>query len=578
MRFENNGNALWFAADKNSSDAQGLPASTKLTLTVAVQPINPANNVEILYKRSGSSNVKALRARWKRNDYAKNIQYFTATLLAADCSGDCSETVKYTAVCYRAGRRILGRPEKDDSWVSFSPEPIPINEVAFQVSARLMDDYRVSKSITGESAIVVASDQTGAAQILALDNNGTVFNIHPSEESDTGWEQIPLQNNFTATALAIASATSLTVAFAIGIDEANPEIHFAVHLGGNDWGKWTQIPVDPNLPPGMPAARLLAANVGGKVRLFAFLQGGPFSYQPYSLWSVPWDNSRASWQLMGTVAGTLGEVTKFKAYGAGILASALAQSDPSAFDLLLFPFAAPSSPVTVLPATKFSKATAGMHANGYSGVFLYNDGWISGKQNISYVDGSSATPTAVVIDTSTACLSIQAVDAAQNPLMLMLLNTQNQLMVVHQRSSGAAWREPFLLGDQLQSMIQVKDSQNQTGILAFSLKDDLLCQITQSGARADNPGAWLKEEIDLPVDQVRQVSTYCTEVTITKADGNFLPDQPIEIYAGEVIEAMVAGQSVVLGALYQKPLNQPTFATSADSVPKVGSMPNSNML
>jgi len=106
MRFENDGITLWIDSIDRSE------------VTVAVQPIDAANRVEILLQRRGQSAVERLPASWLWNDHPDDIQYFRAGLRALS-PGD-----RYTAVCSRAGRQAPGRSKAEHTWATFSPDSI----------------------------------------------------------------------------------------------------------------------------------------------------------------------------------------------------------------------------------------------------------------------------------------------------------------------------------------------------------------------------------------------------------------------------------------------------------------------
>jgi len=99
MRFDNDGVSLWFGTPDAPSPTDTVPAGAEITITIAVQPGDRSNKVEVLY-RVNEGFEETVSATWSRNDAQANVQYFRARL-PSRLAGDI---VEYIPVCRRAGR------------------------------------------------------------------------------------------------------------------------------------------------------------------------------------------------------------------------------------------------------------------------------------------------------------------------------------------------------------------------------------------------------------------------------------------------------------------------------------------
>ncbi len=115
MHFENNGITVWIDA---------IDASE---ITVAVQPIDADNRVELLMQRRGHASVERVPAKWLWHDYIDGIQYFQGTISGLS-PGD-----QYLAVCSCGGRQVPEPIEQEHAWATFesglSGDQFPTGEV-----------------------------------------------------------------------------------------------------------------------------------------------------------------------------------------------------------------------------------------------------------------------------------------------------------------------------------------------------------------------------------------------------------------------------------------------------------------
>ena len=100
MRFENDGISLWFGTPDAPGPGDTIHPNTEVTITIAVQPGDRSNTVEVLYRVNKGSDEVA-NARWLRNDAKANVQYFRASLPPRS-AGDI---VEYIPICQRPGRK-----------------------------------------------------------------------------------------------------------------------------------------------------------------------------------------------------------------------------------------------------------------------------------------------------------------------------------------------------------------------------------------------------------------------------------------------------------------------------------------
>jgi hypothetical protein len=81
MRFEHQGMCLWYGAPDAPAPSETVPTGTGIPITIAVQPANARNRVEVLY-RMNRGPTETAPARWVRNDPAGKTQYYRANLPA----------------------------------------------------------------------------------------------------------------------------------------------------------------------------------------------------------------------------------------------------------------------------------------------------------------------------------------------------------------------------------------------------------------------------------------------------------------------------------------------------------------
>jgi Tc toxin complex TcA C-terminal TcB-binding domain/Neuraminidase-like domain len=128
MHFEHQGISLWFGTADTSAPSETVPASTEVTITIAVQPISASNRVELLYRvNQGEPEILAAKRRSSHSSISQ-AQYFIA-LLPAFRAGDL---VEYSAICHCAGRQVPSPEEAEYFAGSFrviepGTAPAPIN-------------------------------------------------------------------------------------------------------------------------------------------------------------------------------------------------------------------------------------------------------------------------------------------------------------------------------------------------------------------------------------------------------------------------------------------------------------------
>ncbi len=114
MRFENDNKVLWFGMPDTPCPGETVPPDKEIYITVAVQPGDRNNKVEVSYKVNQGSPEKIV-ASWLRNDASANVQYFKAILPAFQIG----DSIEYSAICRCAGRQVPSPVEAEKLSSSF---------------------------------------------------------------------------------------------------------------------------------------------------------------------------------------------------------------------------------------------------------------------------------------------------------------------------------------------------------------------------------------------------------------------------------------------------------------------------
>src|SRR5262245_42036279 len=118
--------SLWYGTSDAPAPGETVPAGAEVTITVAVQPADASNRIELLY-RTNRGPAETVAARWLRNDVAGKTQYFGAQFPAFR-AGD---SVEYIAICRCAGRQVPSPEEAnrfDSSFRVTAAETRPTTE------------------------------------------------------------------------------------------------------------------------------------------------------------------------------------------------------------------------------------------------------------------------------------------------------------------------------------------------------------------------------------------------------------------------------------------------------------------
>ena len=114
MRVDQDGMSLWFGTADASAPADVVTDGSNISLTIAVQPSDASNRVEVLYRVNGGPR-QALAAGWFRTDPVQKVQYFRAQFPPLRLG----DKVEYSAVCRCAGRQIPSAAEAAQLTSSF---------------------------------------------------------------------------------------------------------------------------------------------------------------------------------------------------------------------------------------------------------------------------------------------------------------------------------------------------------------------------------------------------------------------------------------------------------------------------
>ena len=423
------------------------------------------------------------------------------------------------------------------------------NESSLGISSRLLLDMKMSSTISGDSDMCAIQDQNGYTQLLVRNKKGNLVNIRRSSD-DTGWEQNVMDVPIMISTFAIGSNAGQVIAFAAGANDASPEISYSIQDSNGNWGQWEPIVGNDQVPQQTKVTSLFPVQVNGKLELYGFLEGSPGSHNAgeLSLWWIPWDTATEAWQQLGQPSGTLAAHGKLKGIGEGLLAFERSASDPTKFDLLLFPVPATGQPVAVQRATSAQCLATAIQDHGFSGLFYNEHSWQDGNDTLYFIDGGQEGAQAVAIDikVTTGITQLAATDSSSSePLTLFLLDSDKHLFVVRQPGANASWREPFELGDSYVSIAPAKNQMGVTEIFGFD-PDDTLIRFWEIDDGSGN-NQWKHEPITIPAEEVGEYSSYCTRMLVRDTEGNRMPNKEVTLYAGEITAVTVGGKGVVLG-------------------------------
>src|SRR5258707_206905 len=106
MRVDQDGKSLWFGTTDAPAPADVVPDGASLASTIAVQPPDASNRVEVLYRINGGT-PQTLPASWFRTDPVRKVQSFRVQFPPLR-PGD---RVEFSAVCRCVGRQIPSAAE-----------------------------------------------------------------------------------------------------------------------------------------------------------------------------------------------------------------------------------------------------------------------------------------------------------------------------------------------------------------------------------------------------------------------------------------------------------------------------------
>jgi hypothetical protein len=138
MRFDNEIMSLWFGTPDALGPSDTVPAGAEIAITIAVQPGDRSNKVEVIYRVNKGSDER-VRATWLRNDAPANVQYFRAHL-PPRLAGD---TVEYIPVAHLSvSRKRSSRRQVRRRQAALGPlrrvSSVPLRPVAQQCSREMV--------------------------------------------------------------------------------------------------------------------------------------------------------------------------------------------------------------------------------------------------------------------------------------------------------------------------------------------------------------------------------------------------------------------------------------------------------
>ncbi len=427
------------------------------------------------------------------------------------------------------------------------------SSVKFRASIALMEDYRLGTEITPQTQITQVVNASGQGELFYTGANATrqtvIYNVFPDRASGTGWNVSAIVPDFIPGQLEGGVYQGLLTLFCVGPDTSNPDLHFIQRDGSGKWGVWKTIDhssVYDELTPPCYVRAIATGLVAGKLELSAVLAD---SMGRLSLWQVAWGETTAKWRRLGPVDSPFLDFCSTRQWGEGVLAAQANETDPTAMDLLFFPFQ-DAGPVVLCGRQHFRYAdSAYVTPPGepirYSGIFLYNDGLTGGTRGVSYLDGGATTPHPVVIDNTLWCEQIVAVDAGSNPISFMAVDHHMRLNVISREDAYGAWNRVIELGDTLSAITAGLGANGAPLVFVVDAQSSSLYSMLKQPMKEG--GKWNKQSIKAQLQTIEKLPVYGTTLTLMDQDDNLLRNHPILVTSPETTTISWQGQSIVIG-------------------------------
>jgi hypothetical protein len=432
-------------------------------------------------------------------------------------------------------------------------EIIPQTGVTSRASISLMEDYRLGTEITPQTGITQLANANGDSELFYAGTDGqrgtVIYNVYPDAASDTGWGVNAISPNFMPGQISGGASKTVFTLFCVGPDVSNPDISYAQRDASGNWGSWTHI--DPssvfNNQTGPVYIRSITTEVttDGTLELAVILND---ANGQLTIWRVDWDGTLGGWQNLGNVDSTFLDICTTLPWGVGVLGAQNNATLPTAMDVMFFSLDGKTT-ATVASQQFFRQADSALQqptgsGQGYSGLFLYNDGLAGGSKGVSFIDCGVASPTPIVIDTTLTCEQIVAVNAGPNPILFAALDVHMRLNIISQQESGS-WNPAFELGETLSSITAGIAADGAPLFFAVDAKGSNLYSMQQQPDSLG--GEWAKQQIEAQVQTVEKIEVYGTTLTLMDGAGNLLTNTALSVTSPETTVISWLGDTYVIG-------------------------------
>lgn len=421
--------------------------------------------------------------------------------------------------------------------------------VQVQASTQLMDNFVYATDVADGTDLVSVQQADGTYALLYIGGSGNVMSLRQDLSSDTGWTEEPLGNSFTAgQVVGGVDGNGDFVAFAVGPNAAAPDIYTSSRSGGV-WSAWQAVAADANVPPFVQVQTLAALTAGGAVELYTILGPSPEQSGTGTLWQVAWNQAAPSWTSLAPTDQTIIEPCTIAGIGQAILFANTAAASPTRLDLFaLAAGAAPGAQQPVGQTLSFTALATGLQSDGNSAIFIADTGAFSGVRQIQYLDGGNPGGGFIQVDTDTTAATLAVMAAGATPLTLFALDRQNVLHLVADPTSPVEG-DDFDFSLKLTTMVTALDQDGNAELVGYVPGKGLMRVWAEPAEGSQGRSGWSRAPVEYdPVNStLTQSSTYRTTLVFSDANGVFLPNQPIELRATEIVGGSIGGEFVMFG-------------------------------
>lgn len=424
--------------------------------------------------------------------------------------------------------------------------------VTMQASSHLMDDFVYATDLGDETDIVTVQQADGSYSLLYIGRNDNLMSLRQDSQSDTGWTEEDLKNDFAPQQVVGAVTASGTfVAFATGPNVAEPDIYMSSRQGDGTWAAWSPIAVGDAVPPSMMVTNLEAFSIDGTVELFVILGPSPGEQGQSSVWRIDWQTSVPTWHYIADTDQSILSPCTIAGFGPSIL-YANSAANPAVTDLFVVPSPFTAAPSLLAGGVSFTDLAVGAQADQSSAVFIADNGYLSGTPQIQYLNGGiqgaaferigeTEGPNPIIVS------ALAVGSAGARPTCLFILDAAGILHII-ESAGGGQWEPPVDLALRLTNILSATGPDGDAELIGIVPAKGLL-RMWRNPAEPGTTGGWNQEPIQyMALNQtITPQSTYATTVTFYGADGAPLASQTVNLRSTEIVSANIAGEVRVLG-------------------------------